>query len=48
LQKSKVKETELNLSCNLSAAEPSSLRDPHLVFLPLVATEQDCFRKKTT
>lgn len=43
----KVKEVELNLSHNLSAAEPSSLNEPHLVFLPLCSTRTGlCFRKK--
>lgn len=46
LQRSKVKETELNLSCNLSATEPSSLNDPHLMFLPLAAQEQDSVSEK--
>lgn len=45
-QGSKVKEAEPNLSCNLSAAEPSSLNDPHLMFLPLAAQEQDSDSEK--
>lgn len=45
-QGSKVKEAEPNLSCNLSAAEPSSLNDPHLMFLPLAAQEQDSVSEK--
>lgn len=47
-QGSKVKEAEPNLSCNLSAAEPSSLNDPHLMFLPLAAQEQDSDSEKKT
>lgn len=43
-QRSTAKETELNLPCNLSSAEPSSLSDPHLMFL--AAQEQDSISEK--